>query len=540
MLVELSIENLGVIANVRLTFEPGFTVLTGETGAGKTMLVEAINLVVGKRADAAVVRDGTSEARIEARFLQMVEGREEETILSRVVGAEGRSRAYVNGRMATVTTLAEIGAELVDIHGQHAHQRLLSAANQRSALDSYAGVDLSALRKSREAITEIDAMLAALGGDEKTRAREIDLLRYQCDEIEGALIEDPDEDVALEAEEDLLADVARHREAMWTLLEHLDGEGALIDALGVAIKTAGGVRPLDEVLVRLESVAGELADIASEVRAMSDTLEENPGRLEEIRARRQLLRDLRRKYGDTLADVCDFGRTARLRLDELEGYAVRVADLMSRRETALEDLRREQLVVGGTRRSAASALGAAVEGRLRELDLPHATLSVAVGEEQGDPSGESVTFLFAANPGSAPQPLHKVASGGELARVMLALRLVLSEEPGTMVFDEVDAGIGGSAAVAVAAALRELGTRHQVFAITHLPQVAASGHHQIGVTKQVLDGRTFGTAVALEGEERIREVARMLSGGVADDSALAHARDVIEELSSKAKRRRRA
>lgn len=540
MLVELSIENLGVIGNVHLTFDGGFTVLTGETGAGKTMLVEAINLVVGKRADASVVRDGAAEARVDARFVTVVDGREEETILSRVVGAEGRSRAYVNGRMATVSSLAEIGLGLVDIHGQHAHQRLLSASHQRAALDSYAHVDLSGLRAARETITEIDAMLAALGGDEKSRAREIDLLRYQCEEIEGASIKDDDEDTALESEEEMLADVARYRESMWTMTERLSGDGAAIDTLGSAMKSAAGVRPLEDVLRRLEAVAGELSDIASHVRSLSETLEEDPGRLEEIRARRQLLRDLRRKYGDTLSDVRNFGHTARTRLDELEGYAVRVAELMARREAALALLLQEQLVVGDARRAAAPQLASAVEARLRDLDLPHAVLSVSVGEAQGDPAGESVTFLFAANPGAGAHPLNKVASGGELARIMLALRLVLSEEPGTMVFDEVDAGIGGAAAVAVATALRELGDRHQVFAVTHLPQVAASAHHQVGVTKRIEQGQTYGTAAPLTADQRVREVARMLSGGVADESAVAHASELINELSTRTTRKRRS
>ena len=532
MLVELSIENLGVIEKVHLTFDGGFTAFTGETGAGKTMLVEAINLVVGRRADASIVREGAEEARVEARFVGGGSHDGNETILSRVVGAEGRSRAYINGRMATVSALAEVGADLVDIHGQHAHQRLLSGAHQRSALDSFAAVDLDPLKRARESVTEIDALLAALGGDEKSRAREMDLLRFQCEEIEGARIEDPDEDASLEVQEELLADVQRHREAMWTVLGHLTDDGGVMDGLGGAIRASTGVNSLEDGLRRLQLALAEASDIASGIRATAESLEEDPAKLMEIRARRQLLRDLRRKYGDTLRDVIEFGAEARQRLDELESYAVRVEELSLRKESALDELHRQQRIVGDQRRLHAPALGRAVEERLRDLDLPHATLSVSVGDSLGDPAGDSVAFMFAANPGSSPQPLAKVASGGELARVMLALRLVLSEEPGTMVFDEVDAGIGGAAAVAVASALRELGGRHQIFAVTHLPQVAAAAHGHVAVSKTVSKGRTYGSARTIDLNERVTEVARMLSGGIADESALAHARDLVAELSS--------
>ena len=238
-----------------------------------------------------------------------------------------------------------------------------------------------------------------------------------------------------------------------------------------------------------------------------------------------------RKYGDSLSDVIGFGAEVSSRLSELLGYAERVEQLQSAREKAMKDLVREQLKVGDARRGAAADLAKAVQATLRTLALPHAEVLVSVGEKESDPAGEAVTFMLAANPGSEPQALTKVASGGELARTMLALRLVLTEEPGTMVFDEVDAGIGGEAAVAVASALRSLGDRHQVFAVTHLPQVAASSHHHVMVSKRVVKGSTYGTAAVLETEERVAEVARMLSGGVADESAKTHAQELISTLS---------
>lgn len=539
MLVELAIENLGVIERVNLSLGPGFTVLTGETGAGKTMLVEAINLIVGARADASVVRSGADEARVEARFVRIVGGDEVETILTRVIAKEGRSRAYIDGRMATVSQLSELGTELVDIHGQHAHQKLLGASAQRDALDRFAGVDLAALRAAREAVTHIDASLAALGGDEKTRAREIDLLQFQVGEIIGASISSATEEAELGSEEDLLADATRYRETLWAVADMLGGESGAGDAIGRATRLVAPLDALAGFRERLTTLSAEIDDVLADVRRAAENSEEQPDRLEAVRQRRQMLRDLMRKYGDSLADVISFGEEASVRLAELTSYTERVESLNAERAKALAGLRAEQLKVGAKRRSAAAGLGSAVQKHLRTLALPHAEVLVSVGDEKSDPAGDAVTFLLAANPGSEPLPLTKVASGGELARTMLAIRLVLKDEPATMVFDEVDAGIGGAAAVAVASALRELGGGHQVLAVTHLPQVAASAHRHVMVSKTVVKGRTFGTAVSLGESERVSEVARMLSGGVADGSALTHARDLIDSLSGVPQKKKR-
>lgn len=539
MLIEISIENLGIIESSMLSFTDGFTVFTGETGAGKTMLVEAINLVCGRRAETSVIRDGADEARVEARFIVGQGNSEEEIILARVITREGRSRAYINGRMATVTALSEMGEQLVDIHGQHAHQRLLTASVQRLSLDTFAHVDTTALQASRDALTEIDALLAALGGDEKSRAREIDLLAFQCEEIENAHIASENEDEELSLEEDKLADVVRHQEALWHIASLLSEDGGVTEKLGDALRALAPISSMPEMTERFHSLLAEAEDLASTIRDRAEGTENNPERLEQIRLRRQNLRDLMRKYGDSLADVISFGTEARTRLNELNSYAERVAELESSKKKALKHLHGEQLKVGDARRGGANQLASAVQKRLRQLALPNAEVQVSVGDADTDPAGESVVFMLAANPGSAPQPISKVASGGELARVMLALRLVLTDDPATMVFDEVDAGIGGEAAVAVAAALRELGANHQVFAVTHLPQVAASAHQQIVVSKAVKSGRTFGSAVSVAEQDRVSELARMLSGGVADQSATAHAKDLLASLGSSNKRKGR-
>ncbi len=535
MLVELHIEGLGVIERVELVLGEGLTALTGETGAGKTMLVEAIELLVGGRADASMVRPGAAEARVDGRFVVTQGDDESEVVLTRVVPADGRSRAYVNGRLSTVTSLAEIAAPLVDLHGQHAHQSLLAAATQRAALDRFAGIDLGPLRATRARLTELDAELATLGGDERARAREIDLLRFQVDELDRAGLGDPDEDVRLAEEEAVLADAVAHREAGVQALGLLTDDEAGRDLLGRAVAALAGRSPYGELEERLAAALAELDDLAVELRSVSETIEEDPARLESIRERRQLLRDLGRKYGDDLAEVMAYHRDAEDRLRALEGFEQRAAELEAERSAAAAEERDAARAVGERRRAAAPQLAALVERRLADLAMDRAAIAIEVGDGPDDESGERVQFLLAANPGSPLLPLTRVASGGELARAMLALRLALTVEipteadPGdhrTLVFDEVDAGIGGAAAVAVGAALADLGEHHQVLVVTHLPQVAALADRQVVVTKHVRDGSTVAEVREVGGDDRVGELARMLSGDDGDVSR-EHARSLL-------------
>lgn len=521
MLTELHIENLGVIDTLDLQLSDGLVALTGETGAGKTMIVEAINLLVGGRADAGMVRPGATEARVEGRFVLG----DEEVILCRTIPLDGRSRAYVNGRLATVSQLAEHGLDLVDMHGQHAHQSLLGAKAQRDALDAYAKVDLEPLRNARAVVTEIDAVLATLGGDDRMRAREIDLLRFQVNEIIESALQGADEDEQLSREEDVLADAVNYREALWKAVASLSEESGATDNLGNAVSALSNKEPFAGFVSRLKALQSELEDLSADIRDEADSIEENPSRLDEVRSRRQLLVDLRRKYGDSLEEVIAFGEESAARLAELESFEARAATLDQERAVAVRKLEAAQAVVGKARRDGAEPLAQQVQKNLRTLAMAHAVIDVSVGQDPGD----DVVFLLAANPGSPVMPLTKVASGGELARTMLALRLVLSSGPNTLVFDEVDAGIGGEAAVAVAQALAALGVRHQVLVVTHLPQVAAAGHTHIQVSKSVRNGKTFAQAATLSEDERIAEIARMLSGGVAEATALEHARELLRD-----------
>ncbi len=538
MLLELHARDLGVIADLTLVFAPGMTALTGETGAGKTLVVEAIELLLGGRSDPLLVRPGAGEARVEGRFVAAghaaVAGNADrhrdgdgdgdgERILSRVVPATGRSRAYVDGRLATAGELAEIGRTLVDLHGQHAHQSLLAARTQRAALDRFGGVDLAPLIDARRRLDAVDEALAALGGDERARARELDLLRYQLDEIGAAGIAGPDEEDELEREEDLLAGAEAHRDA---------GEGAYRsltedDALGRAIAALTHHRPFEALAERSRALAAELADLASDLRHATEAVVVDPERLDTVRGRRRMLGGLRRKYGERLSDVLAFESQAKARLAELEHHGERARALEAERAMIAGEAAREAAAVAAARRRAAPGLASAVEERLRTLAMGGARFEVAV--DGADPADE-VTFLLGANPGEAALPLARVASGGELARAMLALRLVLGagddEAPGTLIFDEVDAGIGGRAALAVGQALAALDTP-QVLVVTHLPQVAAFADHQVAVTKQERDGRTVAHARTLTDEDRVVELSRMLSGQPASATARDHAQELL-------------
>ncbi|MGI9030796.1 MAG: DNA repair protein RecN, partial [Ilumatobacteraceae bacterium] len=528
MLSELHVEHLGVIERLDLVLGAGLTAVTGETGAGKTMLVEALELLVGGRADASIVRPGAPEVRIDGRFVAVEPaGTDGELVLSRVVPADGRSRAYVDGRPSTVAALAEVAAPIVDLHGQHAHQSLLAPATQRAALDRFGDIDLTPLRAARARLTELDAELATLGGDERARAREIDLLAFQVEELTAAALDDSDEEQRLALVEDELADAVGHREAGAVAHAALADDGGGRDALALALGAVTGRAPYGAIEERTRSLLAELDDVVGELHRVVDGIEEDPARLAEVRARRQQLRDLCRKYGDTLDDVRAYRDDAARRLSELARFEQRAAELDEERRAALQTERMAAAAVGRARREAAPRLAGAVTVRLRELAMAHAEVAVTVGEHDDDHPGDRVQFLLSANPGSPLLPLNRVASGGELARAMLALRLVLTgieDDTGrTLVFDEVDAGIGGAAAGAVARALAEVAQRHQVLVVTHLAQVAALAATQVVVRKHVAAGATSTTAAVVDGDARVAELARMLSGAEGGAAARRHA-----------------
>lgn len=521
MLTEIAVANLGVIDQLTLTIPRGMIALTGETGAGKTLLVDAIALLVGGRADPGLVRSGADEATVDGRFV--LDG--EETVLTRVIPAEGRSKAYIDGRPATAAALAEIGAKLVDLHGQHSHQSLLGMEAQRDALDIFGKVDLTALNHAKAVLAEIDSALQEMGGDERARARELDLVRYQVAELAEADLQDPDEDEKLEATEELLANAVAHQESAGAALEKLHDDDGARDMISAALTSLEGRAPFSDTVGRLRNLMAELDDLVDGLRSVGDGIEQDPEQLDHVQARRRMLRELCRKYGDNVGLVMAEQSALVLRLKELEDHDVLAAELDQRRADALVALSQAQVEVKAARVAAGPKLAAAMEANLPELAMEKAKVGIEV---EGDDGGE-VAFLLAANPGSPLQPLAKVASGGELARAMLALRSVLSEAPPVLVFDEVDAGIGGQAGFAVGRSLSHLGDRHQVLVVTHLPQVAAFADAHLGVVKRQGDDETVSEVVLLGEEEQRTELARMLSGQPDSATARQHASELITE-----------
>ena len=548
MLVELVVSDLGVIEHLSLVLEEGMTAVTGETGAGKTLVVGAIELLLGGRADPELVRAGASEARVDGRFLRSgPDQNDEEVVLTRVVPAVGRSRAYIDGHPVPATVLAERGSALVDLHGQHAHQTLLSTVAQRESLDVFGGIDLDPLRAARAEVRRLLVERDALGGDERARARELDLVRFQVEELDLAELTDADEDRRLQLEEELLADAVAHRECAAAAVDLLGGEEAARDRIAGAGAALSGRSPFVELSARIRSIALELDDVVSELRRQGDRIEDDPKRLAEIRVRRHRLRELRRKYGDDLGDVMTFHHHARARAEELAGHDARAAAIERDVATSRRVASRLAHDVADARSKVAPTLSVAIEHRLRTLGMSKARVEIEVvgattngeGVEGGSGEGE-VRFLLAANRGSAPMPLTRVASGGELARIMLALRLALLDSPDshargagpasrpmTLVFDEVDAGVGGKAAAAVGSALADLADGRQVLVVTHLAQVAAHADHQVLVAKSDRRGTTKTSVSLLGPDDRVGELARMLSGMPDSASAKAHAQELL-------------
>ncbi len=520
MLVELAVRNLGVIEELSLVLGDGMTAVTGETGAGKTLVVGAIELLTGGRATASLVYPGTREAEIEGRF---VTSDGDETVIRRVVPRSGRSRSYMNGRLATVASLKELRGRLVDLHGQHAHQSLLRTSVQRAALDTFGDVDTSRLEAATSDLKSLRSRLKALGGDARERAREIDLLRYQVSEIEAAGITDQGEDERLDRTEELLAQASEHRESAQGAATLLGTDGMVSDGLGQALALITNTAPFDDSADRLSAAIEELTDIAATLRQQSEMFDEDPAALAAVRERRAELASLKRKYGSSLSDVVEFAEQAQQRLSELEGYEELAESLEQQRIRTKDRLVRERSAVSAARAHAAPKLAAAVESHLRTLAMKQARFDVALS----GPAGEQVSFGLAANPGHTPQPLGRVASGGELARTMLALRLVLTAGPPTLVFDEVDAGIGGTAAHAVGKSLADLANEHQVLCVTHLAQVAAHAHSHFVVERDQHDPRRSATIRGVTGDDRLAELSRMLSGSPESDLARQHADELL-------------
>jgi len=552
VLTEISVQNVALIETATLELAPGLNAITGETGAGKTLLATALQMLLGGRARAEAVRSGSKKATIEGTFVlpegigermlrdslgdlaEEMEG-EEEIVLRRTLSEEGRSRCYVAGVTVPVKALAALGERLVSYHGQREQVRLVEPAEQLGILDDF--LDEESLRAKgalEERWSEVERerrKLAELRSSSEARVREVEFLRYQVAELEEAGYSVAEyEDLARERDRlrnvtDLLATTA----AAGTALSGEEGSAAegVARAETELDRAAGYDEGLGELLNRLRGLSAELQDVAYELRSYLDELEADPNRLEVVEDRLQALRALERKYGP---DVEAYMAEAQARLSRLENFEEETAGLEGRirqGETELEMLG-ETLSAG--RERAAEELSGKVQENLGDLNLGRTTFRAELVEGILGPNGkERVEFVIRSNPGEPELSVRRFASGGELSRIMLAIRLAQGRvEPGaTYIFDEVDAGIGGETATAVGAKLRELGGRNQVLTITHLPQIASEASSHVVVAKAATDdGRTLTSIRRVEGEERRRELARMLSGRV-DEASLAHARELL-------------
>ncbi|HET7734658.1 MAG TPA: DNA repair protein RecN [Nocardioidaceae bacterium] len=569
MLEELRITSLGVIDESVLELGPGFTAITGETGAGKTMIVTALGLLMGGRADSGSVRTGAKQARVEgvARVSEGTSGRVDElggevedgsVLMVRQISAEGRSRAYVGGASVPAAALSELTDALIAVHGQSDQHRLLQAGAQRDALDRFAGPETLALRDRFAAtyaeLRSVEATLADVVASAMERAREADLLRFGLEEIESVAPE-AGEDSALAQEESRLGFADTLRTAAEQARDCLSSEEGGPDALGAvsaARKLLDGVRDHDPQAAaladRLAEVSYLLADVAADVASYASGLETDPARLAAVSERRAALTALTRKYGETIDEVLAWSEASARRLLELDDTDGRIEELRAQRSALREDLAQVGAALSESRERAAAALGAVVSEELTQLAMPHATLTVSVSQSDaadglavGDRTLrfashglDDVELLLAANVGAEPRALGKGASGGELSRVMLGVEVALAatNPVPTFVFDEVDAGVGGKAAVEVGRRLAMLAQHAQVLVVTHLPQVAAFADQHVVVVKSNDGTVTSSGLTVLDDEGRVRELSRMLAGLEDSETALAHAQELLAEARS--------
>jgi DNA repair protein RecN (Recombination protein N) len=550
VLTHLRVRDYAVLDDVSVELGAGLSALSGETGAGKSLLVGALSLLLGERATAEVVRAGAERAVVEGVFdvhdrpdliTRMdelgVEPEDGLLILKREVAAEGRSRAWVNGSAATAALVGELGSALVDLHGQHEHQALLRPEEQRRILDAYAGAaDLAREVAERHAER---ARLARELEEADARRRELeakaDFLRFQKDEIAGAKLvsgEDrtlDDEARRLEHASELAGETSALHERLYA------GEGAISDRLASArdaLERLGRIDPaLQEIAALLEAAYQQVAEAGRRVGDYAEGVEHDPARLEWIRKRLDQLFRLKRKYGPELDDVIETGRRVATELEQLEGAALDLDRLRAAIEDADARLRQSAAALTRARAGAAKRLESAVEPLLPELGMPAGRLLVALEPLPAPTAGgaEGVELRVTLNSGFEPRPLRRVASGGELARVMLALKTVLAgvDRVPTLVFDEIDAGVGGAVATAVAAKLHEVARRHQVLVVTHLPQLASRADGHLMVEKGARRGVATTSVRPLAGEERVREIARMLGGDPESARSRDHARELL-------------
>lgn len=579
MLTELRIENFAIIQSLELEFAPGLTTFTGETGAGKSIILDAIVALLGGRIDATYIRAGAERAAVEGIFSipaasraavaailerEDLDDEGEYLTLARELRQNGRSVARVNGRSVAVTLLREFGEFLVDIHGQSEHLSLLNVRQHLHLLDDFAAVRpaLAAYRESYRSLRQVQKELNALRQSEQDAARKVDMLEYQVQEIESAALKADEEDELRQerarlANAESLASLAQ--QALMFIDEGSPETPAASDLLGQAASALDSLARIDAgqqaLSEQMQALNDTLAEVSRDVRAYLENIEFNPRRLEQVEERLDLLQRLKRKYGGSLAAVLAFAEQARAELETITHASERIEALEQQENSLLSQAGSLAVRLSALRAQAAGQLARGVEAELNDLSMAGARFSVQI-ERSADPAGlrlpegervsfdengiDRVEFLIAPNPGEGLKPLVKIASGGETSRLMLALKKVLTQADAipTLIFDEIDQGIGGRVGTVVGEKLWQLGRQHQVLCITHLPQLAAYGDQHFSVRKLVEDGRTSTRVEALYDQKRLMELAQMLGAVTqanldAAEAALAAARYRTRELESK-------
>ncbi len=575
MLSEIHIENFAIISHLELKFDRGLNIFTGETGAGKSIIIDAVEAILGSRADATLVRAGAEKALVEASFeisdeaslpVRQILDREAllegdgRLTLGREIRNNGRSIARVNGRNVGVHILSELGEYLVDVHGQSEHLSLLHVPQHLGLLDSYAHVEqeLAEYQEVYHSLVQLRKKLAELRKAEGEAARQIDILKYQINEIESARLRE-DEEGQLKAERTRLANAegiaSIAQEAVQILDEGTAESPGVSDLVGQVTSLLNNLSRLDpqqdKLAERAQSSLEELTDLAAVLRDYLENVEFNPQRLDQVEERLNLIQTLKRKYGEDIPSVLRFAEQSKQQLDSITHVSERIADLENDEGLHLTRLGRIGESLSTRRREAATILETALETELMDLSMAGAKFKVDFSVHPADDGVilsdgrkvafdstglEHVEFLVAPNPGEGLKPLVKIASGGETSRLMLAIKNVLAQADRvpTLIFDEIDQGIGGRVGSVVGRKLWELSHRHQVLCVTHLPQLAAFGEQHLRVLKQVKDGRTETQVEVVTGEERLLELAQMM--GEISDGTRQSARELLDSVSQTVKR----
>ena len=554
MLSLLHIENIAVIQTADIQFDRGFNALTGETGAGKSIVVDAIGAIIGERTSRDLIRTGAKSSLVNAVFTGLPEldwfrengvGPDEEgnLLIQREIQPDGKNICRINGRLITVSQLRQLGRQLLNIHGQHDGQQLLDERCHLDYLDGFGatGADLDAYRVCYNRLAALRREISALQMDEAEKARRIDSLEFQIGELERAELRSGEEE-ELTQRRDLLRNAGRLMESVEGAHlalsgdEEREGAAALLGEAEQSLHTAGRISTqAAQLLDKLVEVRCAADDIAEQIRDLRDSFDFEPGELDQIESRLDVLHRLKKKYGGSVDEMLDYLDRCKKELDEIQFSTDTIARLEKEQSKALADARKAAEALSQTRKTAAKALEGRIQSELAQLDMPKVRFQVEFGPKPGefamdDTGMDEVQFLMSANVGEDPKPIQKIASGGELARIMLALKNVLAEndQVGTMVFDEVDTGVSGRAAQKVAEKLADVAHAKQVLCVTHLPQLAAMADVHFSVEKGERDGRTYTQVERLSRERRCEELARLTSGEHITDATLGAAGELLD------------